>query len=56
MEDLICKALRIRYNSPTVGLSILIKDIITALNEYDYFLLIISITLKRLIVQRNILL
>lgn len=34
---LICKALRIRYNSPTVGLSILIKDIITALNDYDYF-------------------
>lgn len=34
---LICKSLKMRYNSPTVGLSILIKDIIYALNNYDYF-------------------
>ena len=34
---LICKSLKQRYNSPTVGLSISIKDIIRALNNYDYF-------------------
>lgn len=34
---LISESLKQRYNSPTVGMSILIRDVIYALNNYDYF-------------------